>query len=328
MTRSVEEIPPVPVYMKFMLFTVENSEDATKGEKIRFNIVGPYSYKEDRHKVNISEEFEDQNTLTYAQYKGYAFDQDTSCETCKADDNVIMINAPLLGIISVFDEIPLLGDTLKDMLNKAITSDTFSDSLFLTDTVDKILFHGSNPGSVRWLFSVLAFVNETLNLDLSSILPPVLDQEKGFAVFNGRVNTTNNEAYKVNTGYADLSQYLEIEKWGPSIDVLYDDLTPAGWWKENGGWNGSNAANTLKGTDGQQVKPFVTEEDRVWLYQTDICRVLYAEFQEHKEVDGIPLLGFVVPKRALQANTKFNYGFCMEAEGDLLDWDACVTEDM
>eukprot|EP00095_Tigriopus_kingsejongensis_P001805 maker-scaffold10_size831480-snap-gene-1.11 protein:Tk01805 transcript:maker-scaffold10_size831480-snap-gene-1.11-mRNA-1 annotation:"unnamed protein product" len=47
------EIPPVPVYMKFMLFTVENSEDATKGEKIRFNIVGPYSYKEDRHKVNI-----------------------------------------------------------------------------------------------------------------------------------------------------------------------------------------------------------------------------------------------------------------------------------
>ena len=50
-------------------------------------------------------------------------------------------------------------------------------------------------------------------------------------------------------------------------------------------------------------------------------------FQTNTKVNGIPAKRFVVPARALQANTKFNYGFCKESQGYFIDWDACAKED-
>ncbi|TRY76195.1 hypothetical protein TCAL_02655, partial [Tigriopus californicus] len=324
--RKNFEKPPVPVHMNFMVYRVENAKEFLSGEddKIRFNIKGPYSYLEDRHKENISSQSDDEELIRYGQYKGYSFDREASCDDCNAHEDVTIINAPLLGILHVLDQIPTLGPELKILLNIAITTkEEFRDSLFLTDTVDNIMFHGTRPGSIEWLFSLL---DSFSFLDLEALLPPVISTKNGFAVFNGRVNTTHNEFYEVSTGQTDLNQYLEIQRWGPDPQSMDQDLTAQGWWRENGGWKGSNAANTLRGTDGQQVKPFVTEDDRVWLFQTDICR-------ENINVGGIPALRFVLPKRALQANTKFNFGFCMEGELDLLpdedgdgNWD-CVTED-
>ena len=39
------------------------------------------------------------------------------------------------------------------------------------------------------------------------------------------------------------------------------DLTPLNWWKGHNGYLGSNAANILKGSDGQQFHPNVKETD-------------------------------------------------------------------
>ena len=76
-----------------------------------------------------------------------------------------------------------------------------------------------------------------------------------------------------------MDRYAEIEQWGPSLDNLYDDLTPADWWTPQGGYLGSNACNTLKGTDGQQFHPDISKKERLWLFQTDICRSMYGVFK-------------------------------------------------
>ena len=50
-------------------------------------------------------------------------------------------------------------------------------------------------------------------------------------------------------------------------------------WEVGGGYNGSNDCNTLRGTDGQQFHPDVSEDERLWIFQTDLCRVMFLEFQ-------------------------------------------------
>ena len=70
----------------------------------------------------------------------------------------------------------------------------------------------------------------------------------GFALFNGKNSTAFNEYYEIRTGADDhMDDYYMIEKWGKEKDTLWDDLTPALWWTENGGLFGSNDCNTLKG---------------------------------------------------------------------------------
>ena len=54
-----------------------------------------------------------------------------------------------------------------------------------------------------------------------------------------------------------MDDYLQINKWGPDKDNLWEDLTPANWWTPNNGYNDSNACNLLKGSDGQQFPPYV-----------------------------------------------------------------------
>ena len=75
-------------------------------------------------------------------------------------------------------------------------------------------------------------------------------QDNGFALFNGKQNTTYNEYYEINTGHADRSKYFEIEKWGPEWGrQLYEDMTPVEWWPKNSGYKGSNSANDIRCRD-------------------------------------------------------------------------------
>lgn len=76
-----------------------------------------------------------------------------------------------------------------------------------------------------------------------------------------------------------MDRYLSMESWGPTLYKLYDDLTPANWWTENGGYMGSNDCNALLGTDGQAFAPDIKKEDRLWIFTTDLCRSMFLEFK-------------------------------------------------
>ena len=100
-------------------------------------------------------------------------------------------------------------------------------------------------------------------------------------------------------------------------------LTPANWWTKNRGPNGSNVCNLLKGSDGQQFPPYVRDTDKLYIFQTDVCRSLFISYEKDKDINGINTLRFVAPSIALQVNTTTNAGFCMEMEPDV-PWEFCI----
>jgi hypothetical protein len=52
---NFQNVPPVPVYMKFYVFQVENPDNVTAGiEKPRLKEKGPYAYREVRKKVRVT----------------------------------------------------------------------------------------------------------------------------------------------------------------------------------------------------------------------------------------------------------------------------------
>ena len=63
----------------------------------------------------------------------------------------------------------------------------------------------------------------------------------------------------MNTGFSDMDKYYQLEKWGPTADELYDDLSPAQWWTRNGAFNGSNVCKTHYGCN-EIVVNGVTEQ--------------------------------------------------------------------
>lgn len=71
--------------------------------------------------------------------------------------------------------------------------------------------------------------------------------------------------------------------------------------------------------------------ERLWIFQTDICRSVYLDYQEEKEFMGFDTLKFVVPAAALKVENEFNLGFCKEIQRGVhgafspqVKWDECT----
>jgi hypothetical protein len=65
--------PPVPVFMKFYLFHVENPDEISQGGKPILSQRGPYAYREVRSKENLL--LVDGDQIHYDQKIEYYYDQ-------------------------------------------------------------------------------------------------------------------------------------------------------------------------------------------------------------------------------------------------------------
>merc|ERR1711860_139208 len=69
--------------------------------------------------------------------------------------------------------------------------------------------------------------------------------------------------------------------------------------------------------------PEIEDDDKLYVFATDICRSLFAVHKSDEDIDGIPVKRFYVPSEAFQLNTTANIGYCMEYEKDV-PWDECI----
>ena len=69
-------------------------------------------------------------------------------------------------------------------------------------------------------------------------------------------------------------RYFEIERWGRHPRQIYSDLTPQSWWREGGGFEGSNDCNALRGMDSSdgQFHALIQRDERLWIFDPQICR--------------------------------------------------------
>lgn len=334
--RQNFERPLVDMYMRIWVFNVTNPDEVVAGiAKPNVQEIGPYVYREERRKKFRQQEYIDSSKIQYGQEKSYHFEPEMSCQECEFNATWTVINAPMVGITYVLRQDPLFANLLK-VINKAITTGDYSqtkppfedvhndawlDTLFMKTTVDDFIFNGVIPGFLQFIF-------DNKMSSVGSQLPEtVIDVETGFAALCNKNGSTKNEWYEAWTGTRDhLDQFLQINKWGQDENgALYEDLTRANWWTENGGINGSNACNLLKGSDGQQFPPFVKNDDIFHVFASDICRTIFVTYQNEQDIDGIKALRFSPPTKAFQVNTTTNVGFCMEIEKNV-PWDECYKE--
>jgi hypothetical protein len=68
-----------------------------------------------------------------------------------------------------------------------VCNDEHKDTLFITTNVGEFIFGGYKHGVIQWL------IDGPLWKILGPNMPPQITEEIGFAVFNGKNDTANNE---------------------------------------------------------------------------------------------------------------------------------------
>eukprot|EP00090_Calanus_glacialis_P004002 TRINITY_DN12983_c0_g1_i3.p1 TRINITY_DN12983_c0_g1~~TRINITY_DN12983_c0_g1_i3.p1 ORF type:complete len:556 (+),score=132.50 TRINITY_DN12983_c0_g1_i3:35-1702(+) len=328
--------PPVPVMVKFTFFEVSNHEEVIAGEKPFLTEKGPYTYQEDMVKKDLkwsngSDASDDtKQFLEFGQYKTYTFLPDKSCTNCTEDDQVRMLNMPLAGLIAKFVEIGSTTGLIGIGKVEAMLKDGI-DELFALTNVGDFLFRGISDGAAGWMMTYVLTKDR---------LPPVFRPENGFALFNGKQDTSENECYQVETGQEDWEQHTVITKWGKDSASLSEDLSkaetcswtgahPQKWWPlpdADGNTGESSTCNQLRGTDGHQFPPFVNKEDQedLWLFNTVPCRSIFMKYSKKAKIEGISTLEYSVPLDGANINKKINVCTCKELSDLVASNDTCV----
>jgi len=312
--------PPVPVLIKFTFFEVSNYEDVNSGTAKPMLVErGPYTYREDRIKKDL-EWANDTRYLNFGQYKDYTFEPEKSCTGCTEDDTVRILNMPLAGLIATL--VNMGGRSGQGGLN-AIDAfsklDTTTDELFHETKVADFLFRGIKTGFAEWMMTNGLFKNR---------LPPVFTEENGFAMFNRKVNTAENECYQVETSAESWERHSMITKWGKDNESLSEDLASAQtcswtgekckkWWPVadfEGNTGANSTCNQVMGTDGQQFPPFVNKKDQedLWIFNTLPCRSIFMRYSDKVKIEGISALEYTVPEDGANINKKINVCTCKE----------------
>lgn len=85
-------------------------------------------------------------------------------------------------------------------------------------------------------------------------------------------------------------------------------------------WNGhkkldywySEEANQLKGTDSTMYAPFIAREDKLYAFNSEMCRSFYFEYKEDKQLHGMDLYTFHAPHNLFYNSSlnPLNEGYC------------------
>ena len=212
---------------------------------------GPYVFTEEREKRNLTwygkngTGAEDNSTgskqfVKFGQYKKYVFNPAKSCEGCTEEDEVTIANMPLLGLIGKLNRMGISGNGGMGEIFKAYEpvepEDKFLgmgfDGIFFKQKVIDFVFKGIKTGTAGWMLGEKGDGTQHDVLFVTSRLPmTVFDHENGFALFNHRNDTMENEWYEVETEEESWDRHTVITKWGQknhdhefSEDNLMGDL--------------------------------------------------------------------------------------------------------
>ena len=159
--------------------------------------------------------------LAFGQYKSYTFWPEKSCEACREDDKVRILNMPLAGMIAVaLGKGATIGGIIQGKIEELLEQEDheYHDELFAEIVVSDFLFKGIKTGAAGFAITYAL---------LADRLPPVFSEENGFALFNGKQNTSENECYEVDTSQAGWDKHTLISRYGRDQQSLAPDLSQA-----------------------------------------------------------------------------------------------------
>ncbi|KAK5851936.1 hypothetical protein PBY51_023449 [Eleginops maclovinus] len=154
------------------------------------------------------------------------------------------------------------------------------EGLFTTRTVGELLWGYEDP-----LLKAL------------KLLKPDLDDV--FGLFY-KTNASNDGEYVFFTGQQDYKDFARVDTWKGESTL--------NWWT-------SDECNMINGTNGGSFHPVITKNESLYMFSSDLCRSLYALYEEDVIVKGIPGYRFSPPSEVFANHTvnPANAGFCVPA---------------
>uniref|UniRef100_A0A8C9DUD0 Scavenger receptor class B member 1 n=1 Tax=Prolemur simus TaxID=1328070 RepID=A0A8C9DUD0_PROSS len=178
---------PVPFYLSVYFFNVLNPDKVLKGEKPQVQELGPYVYREFRHKTNIT--FHDNDTVSFLEYRSYQFQPAKSRGS--ESDYVVVPNILVMSASMMMEDRPM---SLKLMMTLAFT--TLGQRAFMNRTVGEIMWGYDDP--------LMSLINK--------YFPGMFPFNGKFGLF-AELNNSDSGLFTVFTGVKNFSRIHLVDKW-------------------------------------------------------------------------------------------------------------------
>ncbi|XP_071769611.1 lysosome membrane protein 2c [Centroberyx gerrardi] len=173
----------------------------------------------------------------------------------------------------------------------------FKDQPFMANLIsaymrssNEALFTTRTAGELLWGY-------EDGLLKALKVFQPDLDDVVGLFY---KANATNDGNYVFFTGQQNYKDFARVDTWNGerSLD----------WWT-------TDECNMINGTNGASFHPVISKDETLYMFSSDLCRSLYALYEEDVSVKGIPGYRFVPPSKVFANLTvnPDNAGFCVPA---------------
>ncbi|XP_030623082.1 lysosome membrane protein 2c isoform X2 [Chanos chanos] len=115
-----------------------------------------------------------------------------------------------------------------------------------------------------------------------------------------KMNGTGDGEYVFFTGEDNYQDFARVDLW--------NDESSLKWWS-------TDECNMINGTNGAAFHPVITKKETLYMFSSDLCRSLYALYEQEVNVKGIPGYRFVPPSEVFANLTvnPANAGFCVPA---------------
>lgn len=294
--------PPYPIYTDFYVFNCTNYDEVLAGtaDKPIVKELGPYSYREYRYKFiqngdNLTNDF----SVFYRENRTYYFSRETTPEELDLNDVIYTVN-PVFTTLSKFLEALPSGVPYNQIINLIETNlRNANESVFMRVTVDQFVFKGWPLKPYIDLYNTVQNQFPILGLpDLGDLnLPFNITQDLEIGLFTTR-NNTNDGLFQVNRGLENYKDFGQILSWGKELNTSSDYLP---YWE-----GGESYCNKIRGCDGTVFPAYgLNVSERLYVYQTDLCRAVYASYVHDENYRDILARKFTIPREVL-ANYKEN----------------------
>ncbi|XP_023244168.1 scavenger receptor class B member 1-like [Centruroides sculpturatus] len=188
----------IPVYLRIYLYNITNPMEIENGIIPKLEQVGPYTFREERHKINIK--WNNNGTVSYQQIKRWYFE--TSMSNGSLSDSVFTLNAPMIILVSI------LQQNMPEIVLKILTKllETLNSNLIISRSVDELLFMG--------------YADDLLQLLKHLNLYP----EREFGWFYKK-NNSDDGIFTIYTGSTNINYRGMLDKWNGVMPE--DNLKPS-----------------------------------------------------------------------------------------------------
>ncbi|RWS06675.1 lysosome membrane protein 2-like protein, partial [Dinothrombium tinctorium] len=151
----------------------------------------------------------------------------------------------------------------------------FNEKLFVTKSIGELLFDGYEP----------EFADFVASRPMKLPFDTPMSMDKKFALLKDKNNTSDGK-WTVHTGIDNIMKIASVN--------AYKNQSELNCWNQN-------ECNRIQGTDGMMFHPFISPEEKLYIFTPFLSRSIYMKFETHAEVRGIKTLKYVFPEELLRA---------------------------